>query len=260
MTLGADAAELKSYLQRDVLPPQPRINVLWPPPNRFDTDGVPVFDLGVTEVVVRSTHVHPECETTKSNGAVISDLGQGLYLINFKHAESEAVVWAPSGSMQRIRFDEFDLIKPEGVRLKSGDEVTDCISLQQGNLAQSAGQLEIVVPAERLWRNILVNGLVLQPPPKNHIFGVEGPLRTLEAGAFGSIVSAPLVVDVETDEFWFSRLEKLITNLVGPIASKQLGKIRTKGQLVQWAVEYKAQPLLPLMLTAISAEVDRGIP
>jgi len=162
--------------------------------------------------------------------------------------------------MQQIRFETFELTEPDGILLKFGDAIVDVFAPQSPDLKKGVDQLEIVVPTARLWRNILVNGRAVRPLPNGDFLSVEEPLSSLEAGAFGKIFPAPAAIQNENSEFPFYRFGRLVTNLVGHTAFKRLSRVRTKFQLIQWAIEHKAQSLLPLMLVAISAEVERDIP
>jgi len=255
-TRDADIVELGIYLARNIIPARPRIEVVWPPPNRFDPDGTHIYGTNVSQLIVRSNSGHPSCETVDAGSAVVTPFGNDLYGIDFKNLTSEAVVWLPGASIQRLRFEDTPLFDPEGVRLKSGNEVIDLYDQKASEFTQSGGHIEILVPSQRLWRRLRINQRPLRPLPSTHVYEIKDALRDMDAGAFGSIhgPSATVVIGQE----WYSQFETMIVSIAGPAALKRLGYTRTKRQLVRWAAENRALSLLPHLLSAFSAEVDHG--
>lgn len=259
-TRNDDIPELRSFLGREIVPSRPRVEVIWPPPCRFDLDGARVYRTTTSQLIVRSDSEPPKYESATAGAAEVAALGEDLYSVDLKFRDGEAVVWLPGGSLQRLRFEDSGLVEPESIYFKSGNELMELYAPQAGDLARSTGPIEIRVPAERLWRRVRIGRLPLRPIPHGHVHSIDGPvLADIDAGAFGSIHVARTASGEETRPPWYSRFEKLIVGIAGPAASKRLCSVRTKGQLVRWAAENKAQPILPLMLLALSAEVDRGI-
>lgn len=254
-----DISELRSYLGREVVPSRPRVNVIWPPPSRFDPDGARVYRTTISQLIVRSNAEPPRYLSATSGDSEVAALGEGLYCIDLKCREGEAVVWLPGGSVQRLRFEDSNFAEPEGISFKSGTESIALCAPQAVELARSSGLIEIRVPAERLWRRVRIGRLPLRPIPHGHVHFISGPVLDIDAGAFGSFYVEPAAIEKETSPPWYLPLEKLIAGIAGPAASRRLGSVRTKGQLVRWAAENNAQPILPIMLFALSAEVDRGI-
>jgi hypothetical protein len=128
------------------------------------------------------------------------------------------------------------------------------------DVAGSLGPIDAIVPSELLWRRTKFNGRKLRPLPSGTIHQFEGPLQDIDIGSFGS-VSVPQcgrTGDTAANP-WYVKVERVVSASVGPIASANLKSIRSKHQAVRWAVESKAMHLLPLVLSAFSAEVGRGI-
>jgi hypothetical protein len=259
-TRDEDIADLNAYLGRTIALPRHRIDVVWPPPHRFDADGAPVFSGAVGQLIARSNVTPPKVETGSSAPATITDLGRGLYLIAIEAPEGEAIVWTASGSVQRIRFESMKLTCPVGVMLSSLGGATDLMSPTAVDVAGSLGPIDAIVPSELLWRRAKFNGRKLRPLPSGTIHQFEGPLQDIDIGSFGS-VSVPQcrrTGDAAANP-WYVKVERVVSASVGPIASANLKSIRSKHQAVRWAVESKAMHLLPLVLSAFSAEVGRGI-
>lgn len=257
-TREVDIQDLRAFLDRGIVPARPRVDVIWPAPSQFDPDGARVYGKGVSQLIVRSSSGDPRCEATEKAGTDIVGLEDGLYAIDFKKSEGEAVIWIPGGAQQRVRFEDVPVMHPRGVGLGSDGDCVDLIML-----ANDSGQLgdlaKIVVPTESLWRRIRVNGQKLRPIPNGQSHVIEGPLREIDAGAFGGIYLAPRSELGALSPPWHSRFEPLITGLAGRSAAMRLHSVLTKEELTRWALEHKAGVLLPIMLSAFSAEVDRGI-
>lgn len=259
-TRDEDIADLKAYLGRTIALPRQRVDVIWPPPHRFDADDAPVFSDTVGHLIVRSNATPPKVETGNSASATVTELGHGLYQISFEAPEGEAIVWTGSGSVQRIRFEGANLTCPVGVVLSSLGEITDLTSPAAVDVAGSLGPIEVIVPSDLLWRKTSLNGRKLRPLPSGTIHQFEGPLQDIDVGSFGS-VSVPQCgkADDVVVSPWYVKVERFVSASVGPTASANLKSVRSKHQAVRWAVESKAMHLLPLVLSAFSAEVDRGI-
>lgn len=259
-TRDGDISDLESYLGRLVTAPKPRIDIIWPPPYRFDADGVPVFTDTTNQLIVRSCARPPNIETVSRAASRSDELGGGLYQVIFDDPMEEAIIWTESGSVQRLRFQAANLNSPDGVVLTSSSATGDLTSLTATEIAGHTGPVEILVPLERLWRNARLDGEKLRPLPSGTTHSFLGPLQSLDFGAFGS-VSPPRhknARDVSVTP-WCAKIERLVCASAGTIALAHLRSIRSKHQAVRWAIDYKAMRLLPLVLSALSAEVDRGI-
>lgn len=259
-TRNDDIADLKSYLGKSIVPPKPRVEIIWPPASRFDTDGTAVFAETVKQFVARSDGGPPNVETSSGTKVAISDLGEGCYQITLTTPEEDAIVWVPSGTCRRLRFIEAPLATPSGVILTAANGRADLASISAAEVARQVGAIEVSVPSERLWRNARLNGNRLSPLPNGESLTLEGPLQNLRFGAFGSVVSAYQIADNCADESpWYTKVDRIVAATVGLTASENLKSIRWKHQAVRWAVENDAMRLLPLVLSALSFEVSRGV-
>ncbi|MEW8645697.1 MAG: hypothetical protein AB2563_06335 [Candidatus Thiodiazotropha endolucinida] len=258
-TREADLLDLRLYLEREIVPVRPKIDVVWPPPNRFDPDGTRIYDTEVSHLIILSNSGAPRCETIDSGRADITALSSNFYGIDFVNRTSEAVIWLQSGAQQRLRFESTQLVEPEGVRLRYGKETVDLYAKNAKELAKADGKIEILVPSERLWRRVRINNLPLKNLPNGNKYLTKGPLQDIEIGAFGNIQSLSIARADTVGSPWYSRFETLIVNIAGPTAFNQLSSAHTKHQLLRWATKHDALSLLPLMLSTYSAEVKRGI-
>ena len=259
-TRNDDIADLRSYLGRVIVPPKPRVEIIWPPASRFDADGTAVFAETVKQLVARSDGGSPSVETGSGAKATIGDLGEGCYQITLNTPEEDAIVWVPSGASRRLRFVAASLTMPRGVVLTAANSSADLISSFAIEIACQAGAIEVSVPSERLWRNVRLNGNRLSPLPNGESLTLEGPLQDLRFGAFGSVVSTHQITDSCVNESpWYTKIDRIVAFTVGLTASEALKSIRWKHQAVRWAVENDAMRLLPLVLSALSSEVSRGV-
>lgn len=255
-----DIADLRSYLGRSIVPPKPRVEIIWPPASRFDTDGTAVFAETVKQLVARSDGGPPNVETGSGAKVVIGDLGEGCYQITLNTPEEDAIVWMSSGTSRRLRFVEASLAAPRGVILTAANDRADLASIPAAEVARQSGAIEVSVPSERLWRNARLNGNRLSPLPNGESLTLQGPLQDLRFGSFGSVVSAHKITDNCVNESpWYTKIDRIVAATVGLTASEALKSIRWKHQAVRWAVENDAMRLLPLVLSALSSEVSRGV-
>lgn len=259
-TRSEDIADLRFYLDKRIVPPKPRVEVVWPPACRFDADGTAVFGETTKQLIVRTNDGLPNVETGSHVEATIDGLGNGCYQIAFNTPEEEAVVWMSSGAIRRLRFAAVQQATPRGVVLTASSGAADLTSTSAASVAGQVGAIEISVPSERLWRKAYFNGKKLSPLPNGERHVLEGPFQDVRFGAFGSVaIPQQVVAGRVSGSPWYTRIERLVATSVGPAASESLKSIRSKHQVIRWAVESDAIHLLPLVLSAFSAEVGRGI-
>jgi hypothetical protein len=259
-TRDEDIADLRFYLDKRIVPPNPCVEVVWPPACRFDVDGTAVFSETTKQLIVRTNGGPPGVETGSHIEATIDDLGEGCYLIEFSAPEEEAIVWMSTGAVRRLRFTTVPQTTPRGVVLTSSSGAGDLTSASGAMAAGQVGAIEVSVPSERLWRKARFNGKRLIPLPNGERHMLEGPFQDIRFGAFGSVIIPQQVIAGSTSGSpWYIRIERLVAASVGLAASESLKSIRSKHQVIRWAVESDAMHLLPLVLSAFSAEVGRGI-
>lgn len=259
-TRNDDIADLRSYLGKSIVPAKSRVEIIWPPASRFDADGTAVFAETVKQLVARSDGGPPNVETGSGAKVVIGDLGEGCYQITLNAPEEDAIVWVFSGTSRRLRFVEASPAVPRGVTLTATNDSADLVSIPAAEVARQAGSVEVSVPSERLWRNARLNGNRLSPLPNGESLTLEGPLQDLRFGAFGSVVCAHQVtVNGVNENPWYAKIDRIVAATAGLTASEGLKSIRRKHQAVRWAVENDAMRLLPLVLSALSSEVSRGV-
>jgi hypothetical protein len=259
-TRDENIADLEFYLDRHVVPPKPWVEIVWPPACRFDTDGTAVFAETTKRLIVRTNDGLPSVKTGSQDVASIDDLGKGCYQIAFNASEEDATLWMPSGAVRRLRFESMQQLGPRGVVLTTSDGAVELTSAAAIGIAGQAERIEISVPSERLWRNGRFNGKRLTPLPNGDRHTLEGPLQVIRFGAFGSVfVTQQTVIGAISGSTWHAKIDRLVATSVGHAASESLKSIRSKHQVVRWAIESNAIHLLPLVLSAFSAEVGRGI-
>ncbi len=259
-TRNENIADLEFYLDRHVVPPNPCVEIVWPPACRFDADGTAVFAETTKQLIVRTNGGMPSVKAGSPVGASIDDLGEGCYQVAFSAPEEDAIVWMPSGAVRRLRFERMQQLVPRGVVLTILDSAADLTSAAAAKIAGHAESIEVSVPSERLWRNGRFNGKRLIPIPNGERYTLEGPLQDIRFGAFGSaVVSRQTVAGAVGESAWHKKIDRLVATYVGQAASEGLKSIRSKHQVVRWAIESNAIHLLPLVLSAFSAEVGRDI-
>lgn len=259
-TRHEDIAELSSYLGKSIVPPKPRIEIIWPPAFRFDADGTAVFAEATRQLIARSDGGPPSVETGSGTKVVVNDLGKGCFQITLNTPEEDAIVWMPSGAIRRLRFVESPLTIPRGVTLTAATGSADLASIPAAEIARQHRSIEVSIPSERLWRNARINGNRLTPLPNGESLTLEGPLQEIRFGAFGSVVIARQATVSEINESpWYTKIDRIVAVTVGRTASEGLKSVRRKHQAVRWAIENDAMHLLPLVLSALSSEVTRGV-
>lgn len=255
-----DIADLRSYLGRSIVPPKHRISVIWPTPLRFDVDGALVFADSTSQVVVRSNAGPPSLEADDLATISISDLGHGLYQVNLGNPGGEVALWASSGSVQRIRRQAESFTSPTGVLISSGTRTCDIASPEAVKVADKAESVGVSVPSELLWRIAKVDGRKLRPLPSGALSSLEGPVQSIDFGAFGSVlIPHVLAINGSLLTPWYASVERAVFASAGMVASARLRTLLSKQQCVRWAIENKALHILPLVLSAFKVEVDRGI-
>lgn len=259
-TRSEDIADLRLHLDRRIVPPKPRVEIVWPPACRFDTDGTAVFAETTKQLIVRTNDGPPNVDTGSQVEAAIDDLGEGCYQIAFSAPGEEAIVWMSSGAVRRLRFATVQQATPRGVVLTASSGAADLTSASAARVAGQVGAIEVSVPSERLWRKARFDGKKLSPLPNGERHMLEGPFQGIRFGAFGSVVIPQQVIaGGVSGSPWYTRIERLVATSAGLAASESLKSIRSKHQVIRWAVESDATHLLPLVLSAFSAEVGRGI-
>lgn len=183
--------ELTSYLQRKVIRPSPKVNLVWPTPNRIDVDGVPVFDFSVSEILVRSSFGVPQCLLETAQLVSGEPISHSIFAFHFDRETNEALIGTSDGAGRRLRFASCDLSRPTGVVLHVGDESVQAFDPEAGELIAKASAVRVEVPSHRLWRNVRVNGVALRPLPDGNEYAICGQLHALSAGAFGEVFKFP---------------------------------------------------------------------
>lgn len=253
-------ADLGFYLDRHVVSPKPCVEIVWPPACRFDVDGTAVFAETTKHIIVRTNDGPPSVKAGSQIGTSIDDLGAGCYRVAFSASEEDAIVWMPSGAFRRLRFERMQQLVPRGVTLTTSGGAADLTSAAATEIAGQADDIEVSVPSERLWRNCRFNGKKLSPLPNGERHTFEGPFQDIRFGAFGSvIVSQQTVAGAISGSTWHAKIDRLVITSVGRDALESLKSIRSKHQVIRWAIESNAIHILPLVLSAFSAEVGRGI-
>jgi hypothetical protein len=253
-------AELTSYLQRKVIRPTPKVDLVWPTPSRIDLDGVPVFDFSVSEILVRSSFAVPQCLLQTAQLVSAEPISNGFFTFRFDGGANEALIGTPQGPGRRLRFASCDLARPTGVVLHIGDESVQAFDPKAGELIAKASDVRVEVPSPRLWRNVRVNGVALRPLPDGNEYAINGQLHALSAGAFGEVFKFSEVDGVAPEAPWYSSIERIVALVVGPRAAIRLRHVQSKGQLIRWVSDHDAHALLPKLLSILSAEVTRGVP
>lgn len=250
--------DIKAYLQREVVRRQPRIHLVWPMPDRFDLDGVPVFDASVRTILVRSTEGVPQYFSTDGDPISSERVCESLYAFVFDGKQNEVFAGVPHGVLRRLRFTTCHLSKPDGVTIRLNETTVQAFEPNASDLIGSPGEIHLRAPAHRVWRNITINGALIRPIPDGADHTVKGPIQVFDAGAFGRAQVLHATGGPPTP--WHSPLANLVAQVVGPYAAQRLEHAHTKAQLLRWAQQHAAHAVLPKLLSAISSEVDRGLP
>ena len=246
--------EIGAYLNRRIEPPRGRVQFVWPTAGRFDMDGTPVFDEFVSSIVIRCNSGTPKLRF--QDGIVVSaqTLGDGLYAIAVAGHGNEGVAIAPGGDQRRFRIAMCDTRSPHGVKVKGRD--LDMYAFEPGvvEITSQTDELRVEVPSTALWRKLVLNGAPIKPLPDGVEYLVAGSLSSLYAGSFGSFGAIlPVNANVELVP-WPLPIEKLIEMVVGRRALESLRKnVRSKGHLIQWANDFRAQALLPKLMSEFPA-------
>lgn len=250
--------ELKTYLQRDVVTPRPRVNLIWPTPDRFDPDGIPVFDTSVAEVLVRSTSGVPECVTRERLIESVL-VAEHLFSFRFDGKVEEALISVGTGVGRRLRFESCQPLLPAGVWLHAGDQRLLAIDPSASELLnETSSEVRVEVPSQRLWRNVRVNGTVLRPIPDGVQWVANAELMSLQAGSFGEMLRRQ-VTGTRQELHWFTSIERLVVQMTGKRAMERLRHVKSRYQLHAWVCDYHAQALLPKLLSLMSAGVVRDV-
>lgn len=251
--------DLAAYLQREIIRPRPKVNLVWPTPDRLDPDGVPVFDISASEVVVRSAAGIPQCIMEGGQPVSGEPIAESLFVFRFDGKAREALIGVPQGSQRRLRFDACELSYPAGVVLHLDDQSVQAFDPRASELLVEATAVSVEVPSHRIWRNVRVNGVALRPLPDGTDYAVSGLLHAFSAGSFGEAHRPPEMNDDLAQRPWHVAIERFVAHIVAPRARERLKQVQNKSQLIRWACEYEAQAILPKLLSVMSAEVTRGL-
>ncbi|WP_435634845.1 hypothetical protein ACSC9U_26555 [Pseudomonas solani] len=253
-----DITDLRNYFSRDISLPRPKVDLLWPPPSRIDPDGAYVYSTSTKQVIIRSNTSSPYGASTTST-LDATPLGRNLYSISFGSLDEEVSIGVRGGTHQHLRFEDVDLAKPDGVELRSANLIAGLHTVDAVKVVNCKEGLVVKVPTERLWRNARVNQLPLRSLPTHRVYEISDSIKELDFGSFGRVsVSLPAIED-GLDALWYKKFERLIVAMAGPLAWAQLSRVSSRGQLISWAARNRAHPILPLILSAFSVEVDRGL-
>jgi len=258
-TRHEDIDDLKSYLGRSIVPPKPRVEIVWPPASRFDVDGTAVFAETTKKLLARSNDGSPNVETDGGTKVVIDDIDKGYFQITFNAQEEGAVIWMPGGAIRRIRFEKDSFATPRGVILTAATGEADLTSISAAEVASDDGAIDVSVPSEGLWRNARLNGRKLNALPNGESLRFKGPLQDIRFGAFGSVITRQTIAGEVPLTHWYSKILLVVTTSVGQAAAKGLKSIHSKHQAIRWATENNAMHCLPLVLSALAAEINHGV-
>lgn len=250
-------AQVGAYLGRRIEPPRSTVQFVWPAAARFDMDGTPIFDELVSSIVVRCNSGTPKARFHDGIAASAQTLGDGLYAIAVAGRGNEGVAIAPGGEQRRFRVAPCDVVHPHGVKVKGRD--LDMYAFEPGvaDMASRMDDLRVEVPSTSLWRKLVINGAPIRPIPDESEYAVAGKLSSLYAGSFGSFEAILPITSHDGSAAWPLRIERLIELVAGRHALDCLRKnVRSKGHLIQWAKDFRAQALLPKLM----AEFPAGAP
>ncbi len=251
---------LSSYFEREVVPPRPKLEILWPPPNKYDMDGTAVYPAGSNQIVLRSISVLPKFESWEGTESDVRELAQGLFLITWSGAPKEAAVWAHGATAQRLRFESDVTSVPDGVVIECGDAKVDLSDSGLESIDLSSGPIRIEVPNSRVWLSVKIDGQRPSPLPDGLSLCVPGGVACISAGAFGVWAERDSAGGMEFPQSRFSEnLEALVTGLAGKLALSEMRLLESREHALRWALRHNCQEVLPIILAKLPFEVDRGL-
>lgn len=257
---AGDIIDLKYYLARAIAPSKPRVDIVWPPPIRFDLDGSPIFADTVTQLIVRSWAPTIHAAATQTDVAVkVNKIADAFYQVDFCERPSELAIWLDSGFVRTIRFLPHDLTGPRGAMVIA-HEAVNLFSTEAAEHISRTGYVDLVVPSELLWRKLRIDDVAVRPVPDGLENTFSGSFGALDLGSFGSVhvPRKPIVVS-EQPRPWHHSLSQHILRSLSPAASGKLADVCSKEQAVRWAMENNASHALPFVLTALSSESTHGV-
>lgn len=255
----ADIRAIGSYLNRSVIPPRSKAELIWPSPMRYDLDGAPVYDFPTSQIIVRSTSSSPVQSICESKVMDAQMLGGGLYAVSIAESTIEMLVGIEGGRFQVVRFEEHRLARPVGVNVGPAGAATGLHMNDLKGVLNRGRPIFLTVPTNRLWRHVRINKKLLTPCPQTLTYEIYDAISEIDVGAFGRFIDGLHPDEAGSTYQWFIKTEKIVSRMVGQVAYEQLKKVATKAQLLNWTVRNKAQAIFPLMLTLLSAEVGRGV-
>jgi hypothetical protein len=250
--------DLAAYLQRDVIRPRVRVNLLWPTPDRIDPDGVPVFGTSVSEILVRSVSGIPQClvQEQLSSGEQVA---QDIFAFRFDGKVDEALISVRDEAGRRLRFDTCVPVQPAGVYLHVDDHRIPAFDPNLSEMLTNSSAVRVEVPSHRLWRNVRVNGEALRPLPDKTDYVISGRLLSFSAGAFGEVLRPRALNDEPGEIHWSAAVRDRVVQMAGLRAANRLAQLDNKAQLLRWACEHNAHALLPKLMSLMSVGVVRGV-
>jgi hypothetical protein len=256
-----DLRELSAYLGRGVVQSRPKVNIVWPTPDRIDLDGVPVFDTSLSEIIVRSPLGVPHCLMSDAQLVKGEAISQDLFSIHFDGEVQDCVLGVLRGRGRRLRFEACQISRPASVMLELDGQHVELFATNASELFAAASTVSVKVPSNRLWRSVRINGTSLRPLPDEDEYVVQGMPNSITFGSFGSLFRPPLAGSYSNEAEWYSAVERMVVQRFGARGLERLKQVRNKSDLVRWALECDALAFLPKLLTIKSAsEVARGIP
>lgn len=243
--------EVARYLRREIIEQRPKATIVWPFPVRRDPDGVRVFQNETSHLLVRSPLGLPHLRSVDHADVVPEGMDGDLFQIPVRTGTKEALLGLANGRWERLRFDDYELYKPNCVWVRSADARVALFEPSARDLLASGSSLHLDVPVHRLWRNILVDAKPIRPIPDGLSCFIEGVVSEIDAGAFGA-VRCPKGVVVPTPSQWWSKSQHLVRVVKGGRAADALQSVNDKATLLRWARDHEAAPLLPKLLCEIS--------
>lgn len=253
-------ARLSSYFEREIVPPRPKLEILWPPPNKYDMDGTAVYSAGTDQVVLRSMSAVPVFESWGGTASDVRELAPGLFLLTWRDAVKQVAVWAHGATALRLRFEPDVMSLPDGVVIECGGASSDLSdgALDAIDLVSSPIRLE--VPNSRLWLSVRIDGQRPRPLPDGLSLSIPGGVGSISAGAFGLWAARDSAGRSELPRTRFSEnIVTLITALAGRLASSELHLLESREHAVRWAARHNCLEVLPIILAKLPFEVDRGL-
>jgi hypothetical protein len=243
-----DLVVLATFLGRPVIPPRPKVEILWPPPVKFDSDGSRVYQpLAVQKIVCRASS-SPNCITKSNFSGDIKHLSQDFYEISLRNQKGDVLIGLEGGRSQLVRFQSIELPEPKGITINSNNASTGLYTVDAREMLNHDGLKSIVVPSQRLWHNVQINKKSITPLPATQIFEISSIITEIDFGSFGKFSLITPITDAQSTVTYSASLERLIKTMGGRYSWDHFVKIKTKGQLLSWSSRFRTQAILPIIL------------